>query len=145
MRTKVLVLAVASLACLLGWSQAGDEQTRLVTLENAWNNSVQTKDTASLELLLGPELVYIESDGKLMNRAQYLTSVRSPTVHPTRIVSESMNVQLYGAAAVVSGVYREDGVRNGKPYLLRERFIDTWVRRSESWVCVASDSTLIDQ
>jgi ketosteroid isomerase-like protein len=118
-------------------------QSRIMALENAWNQAVQQKDRAAVEMLLGPELIYVDYDGTLMDKAEYLASVQSQSLRPARIVSESMNVHIYGAAAVVNGVYREKGVKNGKPYLLRERFTDTWVRRSESWVCVASHSTLI--
>ncbi len=145
MRMRVLVLAIVGFVCLQGWSQTDGDQARILTLENAWNQAVQQKDKAALEMLLGADLVYVDYDGKMMNRAQYLASVQSQLAQPVRIVSESMSVHLYGAAAVVSGVYRESGVRNGKPYLLRERFVDTWARRGESWVCVASDSTLIGQ
>jgi hypothetical protein len=125
--------------------QLNPEQSRIVSLENAWNEAVQQKNGAALTMLLGPELVYIDYDGKLMDQAEYLASVLSPTVHPARVVSESMHVHLYGAAVVVEGVYRENGAKNGKAYMLRERFMDTWVRRGESWVCVASVSTLLQQ
>jgi len=96
-------------------------------------------------MLIGAELVYVDYDGKLMDRATYLASVQSPESHPARIVSEAMNVHIYGAVGVVNGVYRENGTKKGKPYSLRERFTDTWIRHAESWVCVASHSTLIDQ
>jgi hypothetical protein len=118
------------------------DQTRILALENAWNQAVQQKDRGALNMLLGPELLYIDYDGTLMDRDAYLASVQSPSIHPARIFSESMNARLFNTAAVVSGVYREEGTRDGKPYLLRERFTDIWVRRNESWVCVASQSTL---
>ncbi len=62
--------------------------------------------------------------------------MQSPALRPARIVNESATVHLYGAVAVVNGVCRESGIKNGRPYALRERFTDTWVRRSDSWVCV---------
>ncbi|MFZ0952609.1 MAG: nuclear transport factor 2 family protein [Candidatus Sulfotelmatobacter sp.] len=145
MKTKVLVLAVMWLASLRGWSQIDAEQARILMLENAWNQAVQGKDSAALELLLGRELVYLDYDGKLMNKAEYMASVQSRSLRPGRIVSDSMNVHLYGATAVVNGAYRETGLKNGRPYVLREQFIDTWVRRGENWVCVASGSTLVGQ
>jgi hypothetical protein len=79
-----------------------------------------------------------------MGKTAHLDSVQLPSLHPIRIVNESMTVHLYSAVAVVSGVCRETGVKKGKRYSLRLRFIDTWVRRSESRMCVASQSTLID-
>jgi len=54
-----------------------------------------------------------------------------------------MTAHIYGESAVVTGVYREKGISNGKPYLRRGRFTDTWVNQSGTWVCVASQSTLI--
>lgn len=121
------------------------DRSRILALENAWNQAVRVKDTVALKLLLGAELVYVDYDGAMMNKEQYLASVQSQTLQPERIVSESMNVHLYGGAAVVDGIYRESGEKNGKPYTLRERFSDTWIHRSESWECVASHSTLISR
>jgi ketosteroid isomerase-like protein len=143
MRGKVLVLAIVAMAWSWGSSQIDDDQARILNLENAWNRSVQTKDTAGLDMLLAPELVYVGIGGKLMTKSEYLASVRSPSEHPTRVVSESMQVHVFGAAAIVDGVYRESGMRKGKPYTLRARFIDMWVRRGDGWVCVASDGTVM--
>jgi len=123
--------------------QTAPEGARIVTLENAWNQAVQQKDTEALQMLLAPDLTYVEYDGTLMNKAEYLASVESPSTRPVRIVNEDMSVHLYGMVAVVNGVCRESGVKKGKPYALRERFTDTWVRRSDSWICVSSESTLI--
>jgi ketosteroid isomerase-like protein len=94
-------------------------------------------------MLLAPELVYVGIEGKLMSKAEYMASVQSPLEHPARVVSESMKVHVFGAAAIVDGVYRENGIKKGKPYTLRARFIDMWVRRRDSWVCVASDGTVM--
>lgn len=80
-----------------------------------------------------------------MGKPGYLASVHVPSLHPERIVNESMSVHLYGTVAVVSGVCRENGVRKGKPYSVRMRFTDTWIRRGESWICVASQSMLTSQ
>ncbi len=119
------------------------DQATIVNLENAWNQAVQLKDLPGLQMLLGTELAYIDYDGRLMDKAQYLASVEGPSLHPAHIVSEFMSVHFYGATALVNGVYRENGVRDGKPYSLHERFTDVWVHRSDTWVCVASHSTLI--
>ena len=153
MRAKVLVravfvrallgLAVLILAELRGWAQIDDNQARILDLENAWNRAVQTKDTAGLDMLLAPELVYVGIEGKLMSKAEYMASVQSQAERPARVVSESMKVHVFGAAAIVDGVYRENGLKKGKPYTLRARFIDMWVRRRDSWVCIASDGTVI--
>jgi ketosteroid isomerase-like protein len=125
--------------------QSAADQGRLLTLENAWNQAIQQKDAVALNMLLGSDLVYVDYDGSLMGKAEYLASVHVPSLHPERIVNEAMSVHLYGTVAVVSGVCRENGIRKGKPYSVRMRFTDTWIRRGESWICVASHSTLTSQ
>jgi len=119
------------------------DESRIVTLELAWNHAVQGKDAKALEMLIAPEMVYVEYDGVLMNRAEYLASVAARSAHAEQILCESMTVHLFGPIAVVSGVYRETGAKSGKPYLHRERFTDTWMLRGGNWLRVASQSTLI--
>src|ERR1700685_405885 len=82
-------------------TQLDPEQARIMTLENAWNQAVQQKDASALKILLAPDMIYVEYDGTLMDKAQYLASVQSPSLEPVRIVNESTSVRIYGAVAVV--------------------------------------------
>jgi ketosteroid isomerase-like protein len=143
--TVFLLLIPLSLGNTQSDSQPKAEQARILTLENAWNQAVQQKDAGALAMLLGKELVYVEYDGSLLDKAGYLASVRSPSLHPVHIVNEGMTVNLYGTVAVVRGLCRETGMKNGKPYAVRMRFTDTWLHRSENWICVSSHSTLISR
>jgi ketosteroid isomerase-like protein len=134
------------LALAAGW-QTGvlqdAQQTRILALENAWNQAVMQRDARAIAPLMDDGLIYIDYDGTVMNKAQYLASLRAEEPHFEHIQSESMQVQVFGNSAVVVGVYRELGTQRGKSYARRERFVDTWVNRAGSWICVASDSTLI--
>ena len=123
--------------------QPDAEQTKILALENAWNQAEEHKDIKALDSLLDSSLVYVDYDGSMMDKAQFMASVKAPSLHPEQIVNESMTAHVYGDSAVVTGVYREKGEKNGKPYLRRGRFTDTWVYRNGSWVCVASQSTLM--
>jgi len=120
-----------------------EEQGRILSLENSWNQATQAQDRKALDLLLDDELVEIGSDGILMNKSQYITALSTPKIRFDHITSDSIQVRLYGKSAVVVGVYHESGIKNGKTYVRRERFIDTWINRSGAWTCVASQSTLI--
>jgi ketosteroid isomerase-like protein len=141
-----LVLAAAALlAHGQGTSDQDDEKNRILALENAWNQAEEHKDTKALDSLLASSLVYIDYDGSLMNKAQFLASARQPALHPEIITNESMTVEIYGDSAVVNGVDREKGVNKGKSYLRRGRFTDTWVKVNGTWQCVASQSTLISR
>ena len=138
-----LLLLVAPRPAEQSSAQPAAEQTKILALENAWNQAEEHKDIKALETLLDPTLVYIDYDGSMMDKAQFIASIKAPQLHPEQIVNESMTAHVYGDSAVVTGVYREKGVNNGKPYLRRGRFTDTWVFQQGTWVCVSSQSTLI--
>lgn len=122
------------------------EEGRLMALESAWNHAEQSKDAKALNQLLAETLVYIDYDGTLMNKKEYLASTMKSDVEGEQINNDGMNVHMYGNAAVVTGAYRDKGVRKGKPFQRRGRFTDTWIYDNNKgmWQCVASQSTLIN-
>jgi ketosteroid isomerase-like protein len=145
---KPQLLLVLLLCCVVSDAEAQapesdrTEQNTVLALENAWNQAVQQKDAAALDLLLGMELVYIDYDGTVMDKAEYLASVKAAAFHATRITNESVSAHSYGETILVYGVYRESGtLDSGKAYNRRERFTDLWARRKGSWLCVSSQST----
>jgi ketosteroid isomerase-like protein len=119
------------------------DEGRILALETAWNHAEQGKDVAALDQLLSPQLVYVDYDGSISNKQQFLNSVKTEGLAPEQIVNEQQSVHMYGDCAVVSGIYREKGTNKGKPYNRHGRFTDTWVRIDNTWQCVASQSTLI--
>jgi hypothetical protein len=142
-------IVLSLITCMAAFAQsktdADPEQTRILALETAWNRAEKQKDAKALDGLLASSLLYIDYDGTLMNKAQFLESVKAPSLHPEQIVNESMTAQMYGSIAIVSGVYREKGKSAGKAYLRRGRFIDTWINLNGTWQCVTSQSTLISR
>lgn len=143
MKVAGLFLALVVLSVGLRGQTSDPDETKILALENAWNLAEQHKDARALNELLGDGLVYIDYDGSIMSKAEFLASVAKPSLHPEQIVNESTTVHMYKTSAVVTGIYREKGVDKGKPYLRRGRFTDTWVYQDGIWRCVASQSTLM--
>ena len=136
------VFVLLGAAAIAAVAQSEDE-SKILALENAWNLAEQRKDVGALKELLADGLVYIDYDGSIQTKAEFLASVQRPALHPEQIVNESSTVHMYGSMAVVTGIYREKGLDKGKPYLRRGRFTDTWTFQKGVWQCVASQSTLI--
>jgi hypothetical protein len=146
-RTLVVLILLCGLwgalrtpAAAQGVSQ---QEGRILSLENAWNQAQQAKDTKALEPLLAPGMVYTDYDGSYLTKSQYLASISDAALHPQQIASTAMRVFFYGENAVVTGLYVESGTFKGKPYIRHERFTDIWVNLNDSWQCVASQSTLL--
>jgi ketosteroid isomerase-like protein len=138
-----LLLLMAVFEAATAQNNADAEKSKIIALENAWNLAEQHKDVKAMNELLSGSMVYIDYDGSIQTKEQFLEGVRRPSLHPEQIVNESTTVYMHGSAAVVTGVYREKGIDKGKAYLRRGRFTDTWIYENGLWQCVASQSTLI--
>jgi len=140
--TAAVLFAIAGVSAF-AQGAANDEGGRILGLEKAWNHAVEAKDTRALDQLLAPTFAAVEIDGSVSSKSEFLASIKAPEYQPSQAVSEDMNVQVYGNSAVVVGIFRIKGMEKGKPYVHRERFIDTWIKRDGGWQCVASSATLI--
>jgi ketosteroid isomerase-like protein len=120
-----------------------DEAGRLLALEKAWNLALEQKDVKALDMLLAPTFISVESDGSLQSKNEFLAGIKSPDYQPSQAVTEQTNVQVYGDAAVVVGIFRIKAIEKGKMRVRRERFVDTWVKNGASWQCVATTSAEI--
>ena len=122
-----------------------DAQSNILAPEHAWDQAQEPGDIKALCALFDDSLVFVDCDGKILTKAQYLDRVKMDSSHLQEIVAESMNVQMLGNTAIVVGTYRAKGVENGKPYLRRRRFVDIWMLQGALWICVAAEATPVLQ
>ena len=110
MRRILLLLTVISLAfavLIQGRAKAADDETQLIQLERSWNQAEMGRDAGAIASLFDDTLVYVDYDGSLKTRAEYLRSVANPGSTPEHMYDEGMKVHVYSNAGVVSGVYRD--------------------------------------
>ena len=137
------VLLLSVVIALAQQTNLSDEGGRVLALEKAWNLALESKDTKALDMLLANTMVSVDIDGSIATKSEFLASIKAPDYQPSQAVTEQTNVQVYGNAAVVVGIFRVKGTEKGKPYVHRERFVDTWVKMNGTWLCVATTAALI--
>lgn len=146
MRKILVAVAVSLLGVALAvprQKSINDDGGWVLGLEKAWNHALEAKDTKALDMILANSLVSIDIDGSVSSKKEFLASIKAPDYQPSQAVTEESNVQVYGDAAVVVGIFRVKGTEKGKPYVHRERFADTWIKINGTWQCVATTGTLI--
>jgi ketosteroid isomerase-like protein len=126
--------------CVDGTSDS-DAGSKIVALENLWNQAAEAKDVVALDRILDDAFVYVDPDGRLLTKTEVLADVKAS--HGLRFALESMVVHLHGEIAVVTGIYKVEGVERGKPFVRRDRFVDTWRYKNGYWVSIASLATPI--
>jgi ketosteroid isomerase-like protein len=137
------VLLLGVVIALAQQSNISDEGGRVLALETAWNHALEEKNAKALDMLLASTMISVDIDGSIQTKSEFLTSIKAPEYQPSQAVTEQSNVQVYGDAAVVVGIFRVKGTEKGKPYVHRERFVDTWVKMNGTWQCVATTAALI--
>ncbi len=128
----------------LGRAQQGDaRENRILVLERLWNEAQVNRDASSLNALVGDRFVNTEWDGEVTDKAQFLAGIKDPRYKAISLNIQDVKVNFYGDTAVVTGVYHNKGISDGKPYEHSGRFTDTWVAQGGGWQCVASHTSLI--
>jgi ketosteroid isomerase-like protein len=138
---SVLLLIVA--ITLFPQRGMSSEEGQVLALETAWNHAIEVKDTKALDMLLADTMVALDSDGTFSNKKEYLAGIKAPDFQPSQAINETNKVQMYGDSAVAVGIFRIKGIEKGKPYVHRERTIDTWAKMNGTWKCVAAVASTI--
>jgi ketosteroid isomerase-like protein len=147
-RTIARMLAL----CLLGVSSSlmaqdatkeSADVSKLIALENAWNQAQLHHDAKALNSLVSDEFVYTDYDGTVMNKRQFLADLKDPEYRASLIANEGVKVISYPNVDIVVGTYHTRGTYKHQPFEHYGRFTDTWLYQNGRWQCVASHTTLL--
>ena len=138
-------LTVAAARALQENPNSSADTARIMSLETLWIQAEAEGDIRALSQLVPDTFIYVDIDGSLSSKAQFLDTMKKDSARTTELKNESLVAQTYANTVVVNGVYREKGILGGKRFTRRGRFTDTWVKVNGAWLCVASQSTLIEK
>ncbi len=146
-RLSTVVLTLAGLVAPAGAQEQTEAvKSRIIALEKAWNQAYRYRDKKALADILDDSMILIEEDGSIQSRFVFLAGIDAARQTDEQLAEpESISVRLFGDTAIATGVFLRRGFANGKPYIKRDRFVDTWVRRGSSWVCIAASATPVPQ
>jgi ketosteroid isomerase-like protein len=143
-RIVLPLLLLVPLVALAQDSADSADKSLLLALEGAWNQAELHHDANAAAAIMADSFISVDHHGKLLNKSQYLADLKDLSFKPEEISNSETSVYLYGDTAIVSSVYRTKGTDNGKPFVHRGRFTDTWIKRNGKWQCVADHETLIN-
>lgn len=142
---------VRSLACACFLLASGSVQsqsdpdastrTKLLALEDVWNNAGRAGDSKALNLLLDEAMVYVDEEGSILTKRQFLEQVKEQGKRVQTLTTEDVRATVIGDMAMVSGTYWVSGVDRGRAFRREGRFIDIRVLRNGAWLCVTAQST----
>ncbi|OLC84712.1 MAG: hypothetical protein AUH66_00300 [Acidobacteria bacterium 13_1_40CM_4_57_6] len=142
-RPLILLLALVFLPFSQNISRAQGDETKIIALENLWNQMQINHDADAMGSMLDGDFVLTDYDGTVFNKGQFLATIRDKSTQLTVEVSENMKLYRHGDTVIVIGSTREKGTEKGKPFSHLGRFTDTWIKKDGQWLCIASQLSLI--
>lgn len=131
----VLCLAVGALA-------AADRSADAVkAAEKAWAKATVAGDEATLKQVLADDLTYTHSNGETDSKAVFIGNLKTGARKYHKLDHESMDVRLYGNAAVLRATAQvETSQKGGPPNPAHLRFVHVWIWQNGRWQMVAHQS-----
>ncbi len=149
---RVLILAALLFAMLsLTFGQNKNKMSgpdynvkkELRNLVRAWDEATVKGDAATLDGLLAVEFAFVGGE----NKSRYLEFIKSKSSDSIveSAVSDDLQIEVYGDAAIVTGLDTIKGSTKGRAYVQRWLFMDVWVKRAGRWQCVKTYSNLAEK
>ncbi len=142
-RPFFLALVLLSASLPQSFAQTDGDESKIIAFENLWNQMQIAHDADAMEKMLHPDFVLTDYDGSVLDKTQFLASIRDKSNQLTSEVSQDMKLHRHGDTVVVIGATHEKGAAKGKPYEHYGRFTDTWIKRNSQWLCIASQLSLV--
>ena len=142
-------LAVLAVVVLVPSNEAAAQrpvrstQQILEQLERNWVEALQRNDVAFVDRVLAPEFVATYGDGSRGDRKRELQLVEEFNQQVDKWAVDEFTVKVFGDAAVVWFTQRMTGPVQGKPTEIVTRYMDVFVNRDGTWLCVGSQSTKV--
>lgn len=118
-------------------------RAEILAIENQWATAIERQDAAAFERLAAEDFRFIEENGRVLNRAQYIAARSHNPDNVESAVQDEIEVRQYGDAAIATGRSIIHGTRNGTPFVYRFRWTDVYVRRAGRWQPVSGQLTAL--
>jgi len=139
MKRALAILTLVLIRTLSGNAQSVETESKILAMERLWGAAAQLRDVKALDSIFDDSMTYVHIDGRLMTKAEVLADTQA--VSPVDIVVDSSVAHSHGNVVIVTGILHLKGVKSGKPYLQYGRYMDTWLRKENHWVCISSMTT----
>jgi len=127
-----------------GFSQS-KKQLKIEALERQRFEAMTTKNLAFLRNVLADDLTYLHSNGLLENKEQHLANISSGKLVYSTMLPEEIKVRVQGKSAVVIGIVKVTGILNEKPFDIRLRYTDFYIKEKRKWRLTAWQSLRLEK
>lgn len=120
---------------------AGDDGSRLRTLELDLNRAIVARDAHRVSDLLADDWVLVSGAGKMKTKDDLLAEIALPEFEFQELDARDVMVRVWGDTAVITGTLHQRYRLRGHQTELTLRYTDTWARIGDAWRQVSVHTT----
>lgn len=127
-------------------SNSADEKA-LIEIEYEWANAYVSGNADKLASILSPDYVQTCARARVTDKNEEVSDLRKGTFRYEKFETTQIKVQLYGDAAVVTGLIAAKGTDKASRKTIEGhmRMTDMVIRQNGRWQVVASQTTIVPQ
>lgn len=141
---KLLLLALVAFPAIVEAAQPSPDERQLLTLEENWIRALETHDRALLDQIVAKDFTFIEPDGTVKTREEYLADRSGDNADIESFASSGIKVRVFAASALVTGVAHITERRQGTRYRFSLRWKELWVKDAGRWQVLAGQATPVN-
>jgi len=142
MKYSFLVTVVFALgAALFGQKNSNEMEKEVMKVEEEFGEAMIKNDADRIGTLLADDWIIIDPDGAIMDKARFLSAIRSGALAHEAMDSQEVRVRIYGTTAIVTALTSSKAKYMGQEFSTRERATDVFVKRDDRWQCVTTQLT----
>jgi len=133
------VVAVLGIAKYTMTASAEDASAKdeVLKIEEVRNQALQHSDVAALDRLYSDDVVYTNSTGAYLTKAQHLANVKDRTLNFKSFKHSDVRVSVHGNTGIVSGLSTSVVDYQGTVSTNPRRFLNVYSKEGGRWLCVA--------
>ena len=143
MRIASLVVSTLVMASVYAQQPLSDEK-QILRLEDDWARALKTKDRQILDAIVARNFTFIEPDGTVKDRDEYLADRSSDIAALESFELADLKVSVFENCALASGLSKVTERRQGKRYRFSLRWKELWLKDNGNWKVVASQATPVN-
>jgi len=136
-----LILAACSHAQVNAAAPATKSEEELKAVENEAIQAMLHADMATIDRIFSDNWIIIDEEAQVRDKRAEFDPYKTGEEKVIAGQYDEMKVRFFGETAVVTGTYMFKGSFQGKPFDIKGRFTDVFVKQSGSWRCVSSHNS----
>jgi ketosteroid isomerase-like protein len=115
----------------------------ILKVDEARNQALQKGDLASLERIYSDDLVYANTNGIFLTKAEHLADLQKRTLSFKSFKHDNIQVTVHGDTGVLTGISTSEVNYQGSMDVHPRRFLNIFSKKDGQWLCVAHFETAI--